>query len=349
MTEADGFKVFKDVIETPGDGIIIFQGMQDHTAESIKSLEGFHRAWIEEAHTLSATSLRLLRPTIRAEGSEIWASWNPRRKKDPIDVLLRQEKPTDSITVRANWSDNPWFTSVLEQERLDCLKSNPDQYEHIWEGDYISVNEGAYYARHMADARKENRISLVTKDALLPIKLFVDIGGTGAKSDAFVIVAAQFVGHQIRVLDYYEVQGQPIEAHLNWIRDKGFEKSEIYLPHDGGTNDKVYNVSYESAFKAAGFKVTVIPNQGKGAANKRIEEVRRLFNIIWFNEPNVKGLLEALGWYHEKRDDVRQIGLGPEHDWSSHGADAFGLMCIVYRPPKAGIDRKLPKLKMSMA
>ena len=70
------FKVYSDKIETPGDGIVIFRGMQDHTAESIKSLEGFKIAWIDEAQNLSARSLSLLRPTIRREGSELWASWN---------------------------------------------------------------------------------------------------------------------------------------------------------------------------------------------------------------------------------------------------------------------------------
>jgi microcystin-dependent protein len=72
-----GFKLFADKIETPGDGIIIFRGMQDHTAESIKSLEGFRIAWVDEAQSLSAHSLALLRPTIRAKDSELWASWNP--------------------------------------------------------------------------------------------------------------------------------------------------------------------------------------------------------------------------------------------------------------------------------
>jgi phage terminase large subunit len=72
------FKVFSDKIETSGDGIIIFRGMQDHTAESIKSLEGFRIAWIDEAQSLSARSLSLLRPTIRAEHSELWASWKRR-------------------------------------------------------------------------------------------------------------------------------------------------------------------------------------------------------------------------------------------------------------------------------
>jgi phage terminase large subunit len=150
LGEKDGFKVFQEVIQTPGDGVIAFQGMQDHTAESIKSLEGFKRAWMEEAQTISANSLNLLRPTIRASGSEIWASWNARRKTDPVDLMFRgAEIPTGAVVVKANWRDNPWFTAELEQERLDCLRMQPDQYDHIWEGGYITVASGAYFAKQL--------------------------------------------------------------------------------------------------------------------------------------------------------------------------------------------------------
>ena len=337
LGEAEGFKVYKDRIGTPGDGVIIFQGMQDHTAESIKSLEGFHRAWVEEAQTLSANSLKLLRPTIRAEESELWFSWNPRRKTDPVDVMLRQgEIPSNTTVVRANWSDNPWFPQVLEQERQDCLRTDPDQYDHIWEGGYITVAEGAYYARHLAEARQQGRIGKVAPDPLMAYRVFVDIGGTGAKSDAFAMWVAQFVGQEIRVLDYYEAQGQDLGAHLYWLRNAGYtpDKASIWLPHDGSTQDRVYDVSYESALRGAGYGVTVVPNQGKGAASKRIDEARRLFPSMWFNEETTLSGLEAIGFYHEKKDENRNIGLGPEHDWSSHGADAFGLMCIVHQPPR---------------
>ena len=167
LGEADGFKVFREVIETPGDGVITFQGMQDHTANSIKSLEGFKRAWVEEAQTLSSTSLALLRPTIRAPGSELWFSWNPRRKTDPVDVMLRgRELPTGATVIRASWSDNPWLPAELEQERRDCLRTDPDQYGHIWEGDYASVLSGAYYAASLTVARQENRIGRLSRDPL---------------------------------------------------------------------------------------------------------------------------------------------------------------------------------------
>lgn len=337
LGEKDGFKVFNDVIQTPGDGLITFQGMQDHNAESIKSLEGFNIAWVEEAQTLSARSLSLLRPTIRAEDSELWFSWNPRRKNDPVDIMLRGESsPTGAMVVRANWSDNPWFPSVLEQERQDCLKNTPEQYDHIWEGGYATVLEGAYYAKHIAEAKREGRIGRVPADPLMTIRLFVDIGGTGARADSFVMWAAQFIGKEIRVLNYYESVGQPLGTHLSWMRENGYtpDRVQIWLPHDGSTQDKVYDVSYESALTKAGYKVTVVPNQGKGAAKARIEAGRRLFNSMWFNEDKTQPGIDALGWYHEKRDEERNIGLGPDHDWASHGADAFGLMCVAYEEPK---------------
>ena len=343
LTEADGFKVFTDKIQTPGDGIVIFQGMQDHTAESIKSLEGFRRAWVEEAQTLSATSLSLLRPTIRADQSELWFSWNARRKSDPVDLMLRGSSlPTDARVVRANWADNPWFPPALEQERLDCLKNDPDQYDHIWEGGYATVLSGAYYAKALAEAKAQGRIGKVAADPLMTIRAVWDIGGTGAKADACAIWICQFVGREIRVLDYYEAVGQPLATHVGWLRSKKYDKALCILPHDGATHDKVYDVSYESALSDAGFSVEVIPNQGRGAASLRIESARRLFGSIWFSASTTQGGIDALGWYHEKKDEARGIGLGPEHDWSSHGADAFGLMCVAYEIPRQQREEEFP-------
>jgi phage terminase large subunit len=331
-----GFKVFNEVIQTPGDGQIVFQGMQDHTAESIKSLEGYRIAWVEEAQTLSHRSLQLLRPTIRLEGSELWFGWNPRRKTDAVDALLRGDSlPTGAVVVRANWRDNPRFPSVLEAERLDCLRLQPEQYDHVWEGGYATVLEGAYYAASLNLARQEGRIGRVSADPLMTRRVFVDIGGTGARADAFTMWVAQFIGKEIRVLDYYEAVGQPLATHLAWMRSKGYtpDKTSIWLPHDGDTQDKVFDVSYASALREAGFTVEVVPNQGKGAAKARIEAARRLFPAMWFNQETTQPGLDALGWYHEKKDEARNIGLGPEHDWSSHGADSFGLMCVAYEEP----------------
>jgi phage terminase large subunit len=331
LGEAQGFRVLVDRIETPGGGLIGFQGMQDHTAESVKSLENYRIAWVEEAQTLSARSLGLLRPTIRAEDSELWFSWNPTRKSDPVDQMLRgAEVPTGAAVVKANWSDNPWFPSVLEQERLDCLRTQPDQYGHIWEGDYATVLTGAYYAAALAEAKKQGRIGKVARDPLMEVKAFWDIG----ISDATAIWVAQFVGREVRVLDYYEAEGQPLAEHLAWLRDRGWGNALCVLPHDGRQREKSSAMPFEDHIRQGGFKAVSLKNDGLGAKMKRIEAGRRLFPSIWFNAETCQAGLDALGWYHEKRDENRGVGLGPDHDWSSHCADAFGLMCVAYEAPR---------------
>lgn len=346
---SEGFKAFRDVIQTPGDGLIIFQGMQDHTADSIKSLEGYGRAWVEEAQTLSQRSLDLLRPTIRAAGSELWFSWNPRRPTDPVDVMLRGiNRPTNALVVKCNWNDNKWFPVELEQERRDCLEQNPEAYGHIWEGEYARVYEGAYYASFLEQAESDARIGNVTEDTLLPKRAYWDIGGTSGRSDATAVWIVQFVGTELRVLDYYEAVGQPFSEHVHWLKSNGHDRAICVLPHDGVKHDMVHKVTPQSYLRDAGFAVHVIPNLGAGAAVKRIEAVRRVLPACRFDRERTQGGRDALAWYHEKRDDARGIGLGPEHDWSSHAADAFGAVCIDFIERPDAVRWKSGALRRNM-
>ena len=117
----------------------------------------------------------MLRPTIRADGSEPWFTWNPRRKS--VGEFVGSQKPDNAIIVKADYSDNPFFPSVLEEE---CSSTG---FEHIWLGDYAKTFEGAYEASVLADARREGRFCELKQDPILPIKLFWDIGGAGAKED----------------------------------------------------------------------------------------------------------------------------------------------------------------------
>jgi len=324
------FDILKNEIVTPGGGVIAFQGMQDHTADSVKSFEDFDVAWVEEAQTLSQHSLTLLRPTIRKPGSELWFGWNPRRKKDPVDELLRgATPPTGTEVVRANWSDNPWFPAELEQERRDDERDRPDSYGHIWEGEYVQVTDGAYFAAQLRQARQDRRIGAVAPDPLMTFRAFWDIG----TRDATAIWIAQFIDKQIVVVDYYESSGQPLAAHLNWLRSNGYGNALCVLPHDGENQNHITALRFKDHIAEAGFDTQVVKNQGKGAALQRVEAARRLFPRIWIDERKCSAGLEALGAYHERKDDKRNIGLGPEHDWASHGADAFGLMCIAYDEP----------------
>jgi phage terminase large subunit len=145
---AKGFEILDAEIRTPGGGVIIFQGMQNHTADSIKSLEGFDIAWVEEAQSLSQRSLDLLRPTIRKPGSELWFSWNPNKPSDPVDSLLRGESPpADAVVVEVNWSDNPRLPAELRADLEDDRRRDPDKFAHIWGGNY-SLNSEARVFRN---------------------------------------------------------------------------------------------------------------------------------------------------------------------------------------------------------
>lgn len=314
-----------------------FAGL-DRNIASVKSKGRILLCWVDEAESVPETSWVTLVPTLREEAedwnAELWVTWNPARKGSAVDQRFRRSTDPLIKVVEVNWRDNPRFPDKLERERKRDLAERPDQYDHIWEGAYATVIEGAYYAKSLAQAKADGRIGRVPPDPLMTVRLFCDIGGTGARADAFAMWAAQFIAKEIRAIDYYEAVGQPLAAHVAWMRAQGYtpDKAQIWLPHDGDTQDKVYDVSYASALREAGYTVTVVPNQGKGAAKARIEAGRRLFPAIWFGDKTEAGR-EALGWYHEKKDEVRGIGLGPEHDWSSHGADAFGLMCIAYEEP----------------
>lgn len=161
LRDGHGFRVLDSRIETPGDGIIIFQGMQSHNATSIKSLEGYDVAWVEEAQNFSQRSLTLLDPTIRRPGSELWFSWNPRYATDPVDDFFRGNgsrsrgvpwsPPGDAIVVRANWQDNPFFPEVLRQKMERDRRRDPELYAHVWEGDYERRAESRVFKNYVVE------------------------------------------------------------------------------------------------------------------------------------------------------------------------------------------------------
>jgi len=326
-----------------------FAGL-DRNIDSIKSKSRILLAWIEEAEPVTEEAWVKLIPTLREEDSELWVTWNPERKEAPTNKRFYNSDDPRTKIVQMNWRDNPWFPDILDRQRLKDEKERPHSYGHIWEGEFVSAIEGAYFTAHLNKAKDDGRICFVPEDDHLIIRLFADIGGTGAKADNFVFWAQQCVGLEIRWVNHYEKQGQPIGTHLNWMRSQGYtpDRCKIYLPHDGETKDRVFDVSYRTALEGAGYQVEVIPNQGKGAAMQRVDRARELFGRMRFDEVKTQAGRDALGWYHPKIDEKRQIDLGPEHDWASHSADAFGAGCVAYEEPKAALTLDLSKLKGAM-
>lgn len=143
------FRILDQEIRGPNDSLFIFRGLKDMNAASIKSLEGFNVAWVEEAQTLTQKSLDLLIPTIREDDSELWFSWNPDNPTDPVDVFLRKRKPPNAQVVRANYEDNPFFPDVL---RLDMERDKAEdyaKYAHVWLGEYRDVSDTQFISREI--------------------------------------------------------------------------------------------------------------------------------------------------------------------------------------------------------
>lgn len=314
-----------------------FAGL-DRNINSVRSRARILLNWTDEAEPVSERAWMTLIPTLREEDSELWVTWNPASNRSATHRRFREASDPRYKLVELNWRDNPAFPAILERQRLRDKEQRPDQYPHIWEGEFATALEGAYYAEALSQARREGRIGRIGADPLLATRAYCDLGGAGARADAFALWICQFIGREIRVLDYYEAQGQPLAEHLGWLRGEGYGpgKLEVFLPHDGLNQSGPNPGSFESGFRQAGYSVATLRNEGSGAPGARtarIEAVRRRLAQCWFDEDKTQPGRDALAAYHEKRDEVRGIGLGPEHDWSSHGADAFGLMCVDYSEP----------------
>ncbi|MFM7468512.1 MAG: PBSX family phage terminase large subunit [Vampirovibrionales bacterium] len=204
---ASAFTVQSSRIITPGNGLVIFQGMQDHTSESIKSLEGFDIAWCEEAQTMSSRSLEILRPTIRKDGSELWFTWNPRNASDPVDQLLRCEHPPkDAVVIKANYMDNPWMPDVLNEERLYDQKFRPDRYGHIWLGEYEPTAVGAIWSRQVLHENRRHEVPRMAR-ILVAVDPSVTVGERSDENG--IVVVGKGEDGRGYVLDDMSMRGSP--------------------------------------------------------------------------------------------------------------------------------------------
>lgn len=315
------------------DSLFIFKGLW-RNPDGMKSMEGMDRVWVEEAARISQRTIDILIPTVRKDGSALIWTWNPEYDHDPIEKLFRGPNgpPPRTILKRVQAEDNPWFPVELREAMEAMYRDDPDRAEHIYGGEYVKAVEGAYYAKALRTAREQQRFASLSVDPNHQVRAYWDLG----HSDATAVWVCQFAGERINAVDYCEGSNQPPGYYMNWLRSSGYEGCLCVLPHDGAAvhPDNPIAMSYEHQLKQAGFQVRVVRNQGKGAAIQRKDAALRVFPRIWFDEDKTRPGVKALGYYHEKRsEDERNVGMGPEHDWSSHGADAFGLMAIDYKPP----------------
>lgn len=332
------FEILETEIRGTNGSLVIFQGMQNHTADSIKSLEGFDIALLVEAQAISQRSLDLLRPTIRKESSEIWAEWNPETEDVPIDQLLRgKNAPSDSIVVEANWRDNPFFPEVLRKEMEEDKIRDYDKYLHVWEGQYRRTLDGAVYAKEIRKAFEDKRVCKVLPTPGKPVDTFWDLG----KRDHTAIWFAQLNLGEYRIPDFYQNRGEKLEHYAQVVKERGYPIGTIWLPHDAEQERLVGKTIAQSMRDLfPGVTVRVIPRMAKKSIG--IEAVRRIFPNCYFDEEKTREGMKCLGKFKYDVDpDTGGYSQNPEHDENSDAADAFAQLALSLSEPNTNIYKPL--------
>jgi phage terminase large subunit len=309
------FEITRDEIRGINGSLFIFSGLASQTVESIKSFEGVDIVWCEEAQSIVKRSWDVLLPTIRKKDSEIWMTMNPRLETDETWVRFVENSRPDSFVVNVNWRDNPWFSDVLNDERLDTQRRDPDSYSNIWEGQPLRVAEGAIYRYEVDALYLDGRVRSVPADPILLTHTIWDLGWNDSMSIAFV----QRSSSEVRVVDYLEDKNKTLDWYIREIEKKPYRWGTDFIPHDGKAKDFKTGKSTEELLKQMGRDVKVLRAH---SVEESIRAARIMFPRCYFDERKTKRLLECLKRY---RRTVAKNGepMGPLHDEFSHGADCF--------------------------
>lgn len=307
----------------------IFKGLK-HNADEIKSTEGIDICWVEEAHRISAKSMGLLIPTIRKDDSEIWFSFNPEDEDDEVyQRFVINTPPARSMILHINWDDNPWFSKELEEERAYDRENKPKEYKHIWEGKIKAALEGAYYAEELAKIRENNQITSVPYDPGHEVHTWWDIGISDYTSIWFV----QYIGREVRIIDFYEMNGKGTDFYVKMLKEKDYNYGIHNLPHDANYQQftldgrSIYD-QFGEMYKGAEFKA----HKRTHNVNADIHASRTFIPRCVFDKESCEDGLKALKSYHKKwNEDKNKFEDNPYHDWSSHAADAFRYLAVGYR------------------
>lgn len=300
-----------------------FEGLK-HNTTNIKSYESVDLAWVEEAHLVSKSSWEILIPTIRNDNSEIWVSFNPELAEDETYQRFVINPPDNSIIVKVNWSDNPWFPEVLKQEMEQLKRRDQDAYLNVWEGNCREILEGAIYANELRSTKQDGRICRVNYDMSAPVHTFWDLGWADNTSIWF----AQAVGMEYRILDFYQNSLQPLQHYLQILQGRGYVYGKHHLPHDARAKQLGTGRSIEEQMQGA-FGINSVEVAPQLSITDGINAARSIFNVCWFDEAKCSDGLNSLRHYrYDVDEDTGKFGKAPLHDWASHAADAFRYLAV---------------------
>jgi len=317
------YEVQQTTIKGKNGTEIIFAGLQQHTVDSIKSYEGVDRVWIEEAHAVSKRSWEVLLPTIRKEKSEVWITFNPQLESDETYKRFVGNCPPDSVAVLMNYTENPWFPDVLEQERLHAKSTmKPEEYGHIWEGKCMPAVQGAIYFDEVADSEAKGRIREVPFDPLLKTHAVWDLGW----NDSMSIVLVQRSASELRIVEYIEDSHRTLSDYVQTLKLMPLNWGNDYLPHDGFTRDFKTGKSAQEILQSMGRTVQQVPRLDVEGG---IKAAREVFPRMYFDKTKTLRLVECLKRYRRHINQMTNEPGQPLHDEFSHGADAFRYTALV--------------------
>jgi phage terminase large subunit len=328
MGAGDYFEVQEAVIKSRrGDGRIIFQGMKTHTADSIKSLEGYDRAWVEEAQSLSQTSLDMLRPTIRKPGSELWFTWNPREKSDPVDHLLRGDTPPrDTVVVGVNYDQNPWFPDVLRDEMEYDRRRDPDKYNHVWLGGYLANSEARVFRNWRVEEFDAPRDAIHRMGA-----------DWGFSVDPSVLVRCHIIGRTLYV-DYEAYQVGCEIVNLPELFMTVPEAEKWPMTADSARPETI------SHMRKHGFPRIFPAVKGPRSLEEGVEWLKS-FDIVV--HPRCVHTIDELTLYSYKKDPLTDRILPVLEDKKNHVIDALRYACEGVR--RAKVETRPPIIPLPSA
>jgi phage terminase large subunit len=317
------FDVLETEIRCRNGSVFFFAGLQSHTVTSIKSYEGCDIVWIEEAQTVCKKSWDILIPTIRKPGSEIWITMNPILDTDETWTRFVVNKAPNSYVRQVNWSDNPWFPDVLEQERVHAKATMPeDDYNNIWEGMCRSAVEGAIYANEVQIAYREERVRPVPYDPRLKVSTVWDLGW----ADSMTIILVQKGVAELRVIGYIEESQRTLDWYAGELNKLNYNWGYDYIPHDGFHKDFKTGQTTAEILRRFKRKVKPIP---KLTVEQGIKAARMLFPRVYFDKTKTERLMECLKRYRRGVPEKTGEPGAPVHDEYSHGADAYRYLAVV--------------------
>lgn len=320
----DFYEVLATEIRGRNGTQFLFSGMSDQTVDSIKSFEGCDIVWLEEAQSITARSLRILIPTIRKDGSEVWATYNPELDTDPIHQMAVVHPPEGAISIEINWRDNPWFTQRSEEQRQHALATLPEaEYLHIWEGQCLPAVEGAIYANEIARLQVEGRFCWVPYDPLLKVHTVWDLGF----NDAMAILLVQRRASEVRVIDFIEDNKLPLPEYVQMIQNRGWNWGLDYLPHDGFAKRHQTGMTDAEVLSSLGRDPEKVPQMD---VESGIRQVRLMFPRLTINDTEgTRALIEHLKRYRRHVSKTTNEPGRPLHDEHSHAADAVRYLALV--------------------